>query len=99
MADSFSSLPSKILRIALGVALPLFRKIVERENRRYRAYGDACAAVNTLDRVNVEHFFASMLRIFLLRMYAIDGAGVHACAVFGADARLCDYIGHELRFS
>src|SRR5262245_25488492 len=88
-------LSSKVLRVALGVALPLLRKVIEGEDRRNRAHGDAGAAINAFDGIVVEHLSALELCTTLFRMDAIDRAGVHAGVVLGADARFCNYIGHE----
>src|SRR6185503_2914051 len=92
-------LPAKIFRVLLRVILPFFRKIVEREDRRHRADWHAGAAVDALYRINVEHVEIGMLRVVLLGMNAIYRAGVYASAVLGADARLCNDIGHECYFS
>ena len=89
------TLSSEILCVALGVALPLLRKIIKGKNRRHRAHRNAGAAINAFDGINIEHLFRGEFLTIFLGMNAIDRAGVHAGVVFGADARFCYDISHE----
>jgi hypothetical protein len=88
-------LSAKVLGVALGVTFPLFRQIVERENRRHWAHGNAGAAVDALYGIDVEHFFGGELGVVLFGVDTVNRARIHASVVFGADARLCYDIGHD----
>ena len=98
MADSCVLSP-KILGIPLGVALPLFRQIVQCEDRRHWANRHTCTTIDALHRIDVEHFFASVLGIVFLGMNAVNRACVDASAILGADTRLGYDVGHEYDFS
>ena len=87
-------LTSEEIRIFLRELAPLFRKIVEREDRGDRTYRNAGAAVDAFDGVDVEHLGIGELRLILFRMNAIDGAGVHARRIFGTDARFRNDVCH-----
>src|SRR5438045_3831623 len=93
--DHCGELSPEILCIPRGVALPLLRQVIKRENRRYRTNGNACSAINAFDRIDVEHLFARKLRVILLRMDTINRSGIHAGVVFSADARFCYDISHK----
>jgi 6-pyruvoyl-tetrahydropterin synthase len=77
-----------------GELRPLLRQVVERENRRHGAHRDAGAAVDALHRVDVEHLGLGEVGLVLLRMDAIDRAGVDAGGIFGSNARFSDYVCH-----
>ena len=89
-------LPAKILGVSLSESFPLFRQVIQRENRRYRADGNTGSAINALDGVDVQHFLFGVSRRILLRMDAIYRAGVHTSSVLGADARFCNYVCHRI---
>src|SRR6266496_4880976 len=77
--------------IAVGVVdlherLPLFGQAVLGEDRLDRALGFAGAAVDAFLRVDDQDP--------LELVDAVDGADVHAGAVFDVDAGLCDDVGH-----
>src|SRR5690242_13555495 len=92
-------LPPVVLRVALGEALPLLRQIIEGEDGRHRTHRDASTAVDTFDRINVEHLFFRVRWLILLWMNAVHRARVHAGGVLGPDARFCDHISHRFRVS
>src|SRR5262249_16538161 len=81
--------------IFLNVAMPLFGKVVQREDRRNWADRHTGAAVDTLDRVNEElvNRFKAWATVFvlevLLRMDAVHGAGIHAGRIFSPDTGFC----------
>src|SRR5262252_2926332 len=89
-------LSAEVLRVNLGVFLPLFREIIEGEDCRHGAHRHACTAVDALDWVDVKHFFGSVLVGILLGMNAVDRACIDACRVFCADTGLSNYVGHKL---
>src|SRR5579863_557806 len=78
-----------------GELRPLFRQIIECEDGRDWTDRDAGAAVNAFDRIDVEQFRGTVVGLVLLRMNAIHRTRIHASGVFGADARLSDYVGHR----
>src|SRR5664279_4414045 len=88
-------LTAEILGVALGVLFPLLGQIVERENRRNRAHRHAGAAINALDRIDVQHLFGRELIAVLLGVDAVHRTGIDAGCVFGVDARFRDHISHE----
>lgn len=92
----FAALPAKILGVSLREAFPLFRQVIQRENRGYGADGDTSTAINTFNRVDVQHFLFGKRRRVLLRMDTVDGTSVHTSGVLGANARFCDYVGHKV---
>ena len=63
-------------------------------NRGDGARGNAGAAIDALFGVNEEHGRRFELRFILAGMDAVDGAHIHACAVLGADAGVCDDESH-----
>jgi hypothetical protein len=94
-----SLLTPKVLGVALLEVLPLFRQVVHCEDGRDRADWDAGAAVDALDRVNIDHFLFAECGLVFLGVNAIDRACIHAGGVLGSNAGFCDYIGHDsLRF-
>ena len=90
-------LSAVILSVPLGEALPLLRQIIKRKDGRHRADGHTSAAIDTFNRINVEHLFFGVRGLILLRMDAVHRAGDHAGGVLGPDARFCDYVSHKLR--
>ena len=89
-------LPAKIFGVSLSESFPLFRQVIQRENRRYWADGNTGSAINALDGVDVQHFLFGVSRRILLRMDAIYRAGVHTSSVLGTDARFCNYVSHRI---
>src|SRR4029077_5483074 len=89
----------RFLRIPIGVdrrvALPLFRQVLEGENRGYWTDGDAGAAIDAFDGINIELLLCLMLGFVLARVDAVDRADVHAGRVFRADARLSNHVSHS----
>src|SRR5690242_17143464 len=87
---------AKVLRVALGVFLPLLRQIIEGENRGDRADRHAGAAINALDRIDVKHLLRGVLIVVLLGMDAVDRAGINASRVLRANAGFCYDVSHKL---
>src|SRR5579863_4373914 len=83
----------EVLRVDLGVVLPLLRNVGIGEDRFDRTGGDAGAAVDTDFRIDVEHL------VFIFAVNAVDRTNVHTRLVFGSDARLGDNVGHEISAS
>src|SRR5208283_5346216 len=88
-------LAPEVLRVAFGVFLPLLRQVVERKNRRYRTHRYARAAVDTLDRIDIDHLFCRELLAVLLGVDAVHRTGIDASRVLRADTGLRDHIGHK----
>ncbi len=92
-------LTAKILGVPLSEGFPLFRQVIQRENRGHRADGNTGSAINAFDRVDVQHFFFGECRGILLRMDTIHRACIHTSGVLSADARLCNYVCHKVSVS
>src|SRR5579872_1590615 len=90
------ALPPKILSVPFSKAFPFLRQVVQRKNCRHRADRHTGSAVDTFNRVDVQHFLFRVRRIIFLWMDTIHRASVDTRGVFGADARFCDYVGHKL---
>src|SRR5262249_35166303 len=84
--------------VASRKARPLLWKIVQREARRDGTNRDARAAIDALDRVDVQQFLCSVVRLILFGMNTVDRAGVDAGSIFSADARFSDYVCHRFMF-
>jgi Phytanoyl-CoA dioxygenase (PhyH) len=93
------ALASEVLRVDLGVFLPLFREVVEGEDCRNRAHWDAGAAIDALNGVDIKHLFRLVFVGVLLGMNAIHRAGVNTSAIFGSNAGLGNYVGHKINVS
>src|SRR4249920_319794 len=91
---SADSLFSVIRRVLCGEIGPFLGQIVQCEDGRDWAHRDAGAAVDTLYGIDVEQFRCFIGRLVLLRMNAIDRAGVDAGSIFGSNTRFSDYVGH-----
>ena len=89
-------LPAKILGVPLSESFPLFRQVIQRENRGHGANGNTSSTINALNRVDVQHFFFRVRWRILLGMDTIHRAGIHACRVFGSNTRFCDYVSHSI---
>jgi Tfp pilus assembly protein PilF len=87
-------LPPVVGGVARGEALPLFRQIVERENGGNRTDGNARAAIDAFHRIDVEQLLVGVGRLVLLRVNAVDRAGVDAGGVFRPNTGLSDYVCH-----
>src|SRR5271165_1150833 len=92
-------LSAEVLGVTLGVFLPLFRQIVERENGRNRANRHARAAINALDGVDVQHLFRGELVAVLFGMDAVHRTGIDTGRVLSANTGFRDYIGHKTKVS
>jgi hypothetical protein len=88
-------LPPEVLGIAFGESVPLLRQIVEGEDGRNRAHRNASTAVNTLYRIDIQQLLGRVSGLIFLGMNAVHRARIHACSVFGADARLSNHVGHK----
>src|ERR1700740_2352344 len=87
------------LGVPIGIngreARPLLRQIFEGKNRGHRTKGNAGAAVDAFEGVDVQLRFGGEFCLILARMNAIHRANVHARGVFSADAGLGDHISHS----
>src|ERR1035437_5765846 len=88
------SLLSVIRRVLGGEFRPFLGQIVKSEDGRHGAHRDAGAAVDTLYGIDVEQFRVRVGGLVLLRMNAIDRAGVDAGSIFGSNTRFSDYVCH-----
>ena len=84
-----------VLRVDFDEVLPLFRRLVERENRFHGARRNAGAAIDALVGVDEQLLRGLERRFILPRMYAIDRADVDTGGVLRADAGLGDDIRHS----
>src|SRR5215213_5977422 len=87
-------LPREVRRIALRELGPLVRELVLGEAGVDRAGLHARVAVDALLRVDVELLDLVVVGLVRGRMDAVDGADLDARVVLGADAGLCDDVGH-----
>src|ERR1035441_6755228 len=97
--NAFSTLPigsllSVICRVFGGELRPFLRQIVESEDGRHGAHRNAGAAVDTLYGIDVEQFGVRIGGLVLLRVNAIDRAGVDAGGIFSSNTRFSDYVCH-----
>ena len=83
---SWRSGTSEDVAIDLDVLHQIRRNIFLRKNCSDGTLRFTCAAINTLIRMDVEHFGTLV--------DAIDRANVDAGSVLGIDAGFCDYVGH-----
>jgi len=81
-------------RVLLCEVSPLFGQVIERKDCRNGAYGNAGAAVDALDWIDVKHFLAPELFLVFLGVNTVHGAGVNASRIFRSDAGFCDYVCH-----
>ena len=78
--------------VQLRILLPLLGQVIQRENRRDGADGDAGAAIDAFHGINVELgnvvecCSAVVIGRVLLGVYAIHGAGIDAGGVLRPDA-------------
>src|SRR5580765_8419204 len=83
-----------MLRVNGNEVLPLFRRLVQREDCFDGTRRNASAAVDALVGMDVEHLRRLELRLVLPRMNAIHGAHIDTCRVLRANARFSDDIRH-----
>src|SRR5271168_42105 len=86
----------EVVGVDWGVAGPLFRQVFEGEDGGYGADGDAGAAVDAFDGIDVELLFGVVAGLVFARVDAVHRADVDAGGIFCADARLGDYVSHLL---
>jgi hypothetical protein len=91
---AFCRLSAEMRSVLLGEVGPLLRQVVLRKDSRHRAHRHARATVDALDRVDEQLIGFGVTGFILLGVNAIDGTGVHAGAVFGADTGFCNYVCH-----
>ena len=73
---------------------PLFRQVVLSKNRGNGAGRDTRAAINALNRINEELIGFGVIALVFFGVDAIDGTGVHAGGVLGADTGFCNHVSH-----
>src|SRR6516165_340513 len=78
-----------------GELLPLFGEIFESEDGGDGTDRDAGAAVDTLDRIDVQHGFGRIGRFVFARVDAVHRANINTGGVLGVDARFGNYISHS----
>jgi len=87
--------------VEFRILLPLLGKVVQGENRGYRADWDTGATIDAFHRINVElgnvveRRTTVVISRVLLGVDAIYGTGVDAGGVFGSDAGFGDNVGHR----
>src|SRR5271156_5922066 len=85
-----------IVCVDWSIGRPLFREIFEGEDGGYGADGDAGAAVDAFDGIDVQPRFGVVAGFVFAGVDAVYGAHVHAGGIFCADAGLGDYVSHVL---
>ena len=90
----FARLPTEVGSVLLGEVNPLFGQVVLREDRGNWASRDACATIDTLDRIDEQLILVAETVFVLLGVDAIDGTSVYAGGVLGADTGFCNHISH-----
>src|ERR1051325_1284366 len=88
-----------MLRVDFDEVLPLFRRLVERENRLHRTRRNAGAAVDALVRMDEQLVRTFELGLVLPRMDAVDRADIDTGGVLRADAGFGNDIRHSQRAS
>src|SRR5439155_927180 len=83
-----------IVGVDLGVLVPFRRELVLGEAGVHRTGLDAGIAVDAFIRVDVEHLDRFVVGLVRRRMDAVDRTNLDTGIVLGADARLCNDVGH-----
>ena len=95
-----NAIGTPLLPIVIGVdldeMLPLFWDIIFTEDRFHRTGGLTRATVNTLVRIDVEHFSTLELRLVFPRMDAINRTDIHTSRVFGSNTGFADDIRRHI---
>jgi len=86
-----------MLRIDFAVLIPFSRQIIEGEDRGNRTNRHTSAAIDTFHWIDVQLSFRGKLIVVLLRMNAINRAGIYACRIFRSNTGFSNYISHENR--
>src|SRR5262245_46334767 len=94
LRKSSPSLLLIMLRVDRYEVLPLFWRLVERENRLNGTRRNAGAAIDALVGMDEQLLRCFELGLVLPRMDAIDRADINTGTVLGADARFGDDIRH-----
>jgi hypothetical protein len=74
---------------------PFFRQIIEREYCGNRTDRNAGATIDAFDGIDIQHFFRLKFVAIFLRVNAVDGTGINASGVFGANARFSNNVSHD----
>jgi hypothetical protein len=87
-----------VIGVDLDEMLPLFWDIIFTENRFHRTGWLTRATVNTLVRIDVEHFSTLELRLVFPRMDAINRTDIHTSRVFvfGSNTGFADDIRRHI---
>ena len=84
----------EVLRIHFSEMCPLLRQIIQREDGRNRADWHARTTIDAFNWVDVELRHGVVIHLVLLRVDAVNRAGIHTRCVFRADARLGNNVRH-----
>ena len=93
-ANSIENLPAEVRGVLLGKVSPLLRQIVLGEDGRNGARRYASAAVDALNRIDEQLIGFAVTAFVFFGVDAIDGTGVHAGGVLGADTGFCNDVCH-----
>ena len=74
---------------------PFLREIIERKNRRNGAYWDTCAAIDTLDWINIQLFGGPELRLTFSWMDAVHWTCIYTSSVHGANTWFRNHVSHK----
>jgi len=89
-----AGLVAEVGGVFLGEASPLFGQIVLGKDGRDGAGGNACAAIDALDRVDEELIDFGVAVFVLFGVDAIDRTSVYTGGVLGADTGFCNDVCH-----
>src|SRR5215472_591753 len=89
-----TSLSAEKLSVLFRELLPFLRQIIQREDGGNGTNRYAGAAIDALDRVDIQHLGPFESGVFFLGMDAIYGTGVNTRRIFRADAGFRNYISH-----
>jgi hypothetical protein len=78
-----------------GELLPFFRQIFQSEDGGHRTNWDACAAIDALNRADVQHGLVLESRFVLAWMDAVHGTDINTGSVFGVDAGFGNHVSHS----
>jgi len=94
LANSSENLPTEVGGVLLREVRPLLRQIVLGKNGRNGAGRHARAAIDALNWIDEQLIGLAVTAFVFFGVDAIDGTGVHAGGVLGADTGFCNHVCH-----
>jgi hypothetical protein len=86
----------EVFGVALGKCSPLLRQVFHGKDGRDGADWNASATVDTLYRIDIDHFLGGKCRFVLLGVNAIYRTSIYARMILDSDARFCDHVSHKV---